>query len=108
MSAARIRKPALDFRHWGDADVGGLRIWWLIRSRLGCPVALYRTRAEWLEATIDDGRVSRLESGERASLRRLRDQLLEDPSAAAPDVVDAVRLIDVLLRRGCKAEQERW
>ena len=108
LSAARIRKPALDFRHWGDADVGGLRIWWLIRSRLGCPVALYRTRAEWLEATIDDGRVSRLEPGERASLRRLRDQLLEDPSAAAPDVVDAVRLIDVVLRRGCKAEQERW
>src|SRR5712691_8374641 len=26
------------FQHWGDADVGGLRIWYFLRSRLACPL----------------------------------------------------------------------
>jgi len=108
LSAACSRKPSLELRHWGDADVGGLRIWWLIRSRLGAPLPLYRTRAEWLETVSDGERVSTLDQAERASLQRLRSQLLADGSSTAPAVGDAVRLIDVLLDRGCKVEQERW
>lgn len=106
--AVRTRKPSLQLRHWGDADVGGLRIWWLLRSRIGAPLPLYRTDADWLEAMSTTGGVTSLELTESASLRRLRTQLLADASGTAPDLCDALRLIDVLLRQNCKLEQERW
>src|SRR5439155_9714075 len=41
------RAPSLVFRHWGDADVGGVRIWSLLRSRLGRSVELFRTTPQW-------------------------------------------------------------
>jgi hypothetical protein len=66
------RRPDMPFRHWGDSDLGGLRIWWLIRSRLGCPVPLYRTRAEWLESAAATDATQALDGGERAGLARLR------------------------------------
>jgi hypothetical protein len=108
LAAIAARKPAVAFRHWGDADLGGLRIWWLIRTRLGCPVALYRTRAEWLAATVRLGGARALDDGERAGLARLRRQLEASPWAGAADLGDAVELIAMLLRLGKKAEQERW
>jgi Uncharacterized protein conserved in bacteria C-term(DUF2220) len=108
LATIATRKPSVEFRHWGDADLGGLRIWWLIRTRLGCPVALYRTRAEWLEATVARGNAQALEDGERAGLARLRRQLEASPWAGAADLGDAVELIAMLVRLGRKAEQERW
>jgi len=108
LATIAARKPSVEFRHWGDADLGGLRIWWLIRTRLGCPVALYRTRAEWLEATVARGGAQALEDGERAGLARLRRQLEASPWAGAADLGDAVELIAMLVRLGRKAEQERW
>jgi hypothetical protein len=108
LSAIAERKPALELRHWGDADLGGLRIWWLIRTRLGRPVALYRTRAEWLEATVRSGGAQAIDDGERAGLARLARQLEASPWAGATDLSDAAALITMLLRLGKKAEQERW
>jgi hypothetical protein len=108
LAAVAARKPGLRFQHWGDADLGGLRIWWLLRTRVGRPVALFRTQAEWLEEAVRSGGGAPLDEGERAGLTRLRRQLAASDQASAPDVGDGLRLIDALLRLGAKVEQERW
>ncbi len=98
--------PSVRFRHWGDADVGGLRIWWLLRSRLGGQVELFRTRRDWLEAEAHRGRdLNGLELG---GLEKLRVELASSPAAGEPDVRSALELIDALVRTGKKVEQERW
>jgi hypothetical protein len=108
LAAVAARKPGLTFQHWGDADLGGLRIWWLLRERLARPVTLHRTRAGWLEETVGSGGGTPLEDGERAGLVRLRGQIAVSDRAAAPDVAGALHLIDTILRLGLKVEQERW
>lgn len=119
------RAPDIRFRHWGDADLGGLRIWWLLRTSLGRPVDLFRTRADWLEAEAGRGRP--LNPLEKRGLTKLRDEIEAARSAGgsptsraaadrAPaegehppsDLAAALRLIDALLRLGRKVEQERW
>jgi hypothetical protein len=100
------RAPTIRFRHWGDADVGGVRIWWLLRSRLGRTVELFRTRKEWLEVEAARGRD--LNDSEKRGLARLREELRASPAAADADVTAAVELIDALLGLGRKVEQERW
>ncbi len=107
LAAVARRRPEVGFRHWGDADLGGLRIWWLLRERLGRPVELFRTRSEWLEAAAAAGGAT-LSGAERAALGRLSASLVASPSTAEPDVVDALRLIETLLRIGVKVEQERY
>jgi hypothetical protein len=94
------------FRHWGDADVGGLRIWWLLRSRLGREVELFRTRRAWLEAEAGRGR--ELTDRERRGLAALREELACSSASSASDVADALDLIDGLINIGRKIEQERW
>ena len=95
----------VEFRHWGDADVGGLRIWWTLRRAIRRPVGLFRTTSEWVERESRRGGTP-LGAAERRALRaqaaRLR-ALADD----ALDVCDAVMLIDALLRLGIKLEQER-
>src|SRR5208337_60807 len=49
--AERVRSE-FGISHWGDADVGGLRIWWFLRCRLQRPVSLFRTTAAWIESEI--------------------------------------------------------
>ncbi len=102
------RDPAKRLRHWGDADVGGLRIWWLLRSRLDHPIALFRTSAAWVadEAARRGG--TPLEDADRRALRRLREQLVGSPHAGAGDVEGVVALINALLALGIKVEQERY
>ncbi|HEX7125723.1 MAG TPA: hypothetical protein VF406_08080 [Thermodesulfobacteriota bacterium] len=101
------RRPETAFRHWGDADVGGLRIWWLLRTRLGCPVHLFRTTPEWLEeAAASGGRP--LPTAERAALERFGALLAGSGTGGAPDVAQARRLVASLLRLGVKVEQERY
>jgi hypothetical protein len=107
LAALAHRCPGLAFQHWGDADLGGLRIWWLLRARIDRPIALVRTTAAWLEDAAARGG-TRLGDGERSGLERLRLQLLASAAAGAPDVTDAVALIDALLRVGVKVEQERY
>src|SRR5260221_191189 len=69
------RRSSAAFQHWGDADVGGLRIWWLLRSRLACPLGLLRTPASWVAAESSSGGRA-LSGAERQSLVRLRKELM--------------------------------
>jgi hypothetical protein len=94
----------ISFRHWGDADVGGIRIWWLLRQRLGRPIELFRTTADWVEAEIAAGARS-LSGSEKHGLRRLQTDV---ESASGRDIAGVRDLIDVLLKRGIKLEQERF
>jgi Wadjet anti plasmid transformation system JetA-like protein len=107
LAALARRSPALVFQHWGDADLGGLRIWWLLRGRLGRPVHLARTTAAWLTEVAHRGGTP-LGEGERAGLERLRREVLALSSAGGTDVAGAVALIDALLSLGVKIEQERY
>lgn len=98
-------RPDLLWRHWGDADGGGLRIWWFLRTRLGKPIQLFRTTAEWVRMAAEQG-ATPLQESERHALRRLRQQLATQDSAA--DIEQACELIDVLLEMQIKVEQERF
>jgi hypothetical protein len=98
------RMPDLKFRHWGDADVGGLRIWWFLRCRLERPVSLFRTTAAWVESELHRGG-RRLSTAEIEGLRRLKS--IVDP-VTDEDTDSACELIDKLLEHGLKIEQERY
>jgi len=102
------RDPAKRLQHWGDADVGGLRIWWLLRTRLDHPITLFRTTAAWVEREVARRGGTPLEDADRPALRRLREQLVASPYAAGSDVAAVVALIDALLALGIKVEQERY
>jgi Wadjet anti plasmid transformation system JetA-like protein len=52
---ALVQKSNAVFQHWGDADVGGLRIWYFLRSRLGYPLMLLRTTARWVASGRHSG-----------------------------------------------------
>jgi hypothetical protein len=103
---SRLNKANSDlfFQHWGDADVGGLRIWWLIRQRIARPVQFLRTTATWVRSESPRGG-KRLSGLERAALRRLRAELQVITDA---DGATARDLIDSLLEYGRKIEQERF
>jgi hypothetical protein len=98
------RRSGAAFQHWGDADVGGLRIWHFLRSRLGCPLMPVRTTADWVvHESPHGGRV--LSTSERQALHRMRVEL----SRAVGSDFDAARaLIDSLIEHGVKLEQERY
>jgi hypothetical protein len=98
------RVDGTEFRHWGDADVGGLRIWWFLRSRLARPISLFRTNAQWVESEISRGG-RRLTTDEMEALRRLKLQL---NSAEGDDIRSATELIDKLLEVQLRIEQERY
>jgi len=96
------RSPSVRFRHWGDADVGGIRIWLVLREALACPVALYRTTAEWLDTEASSERTTAfLSKDELRGLDSLRARV------RALDANDVVVLIDAMQKHGVKIEQER-
>ena len=98
------REPGVSFRHWGDADVGGIRIWWFLRSRLGRSLDIFRTTAGWILAESSRGGKP-LSALERTALARINDELARvdgEDVAAARDAVGA------LLACGMKLEQERY
>ncbi len=107
-SLAAIGRNAagVGFRHWGDADGGGLHIWWHLRSHIGRSVTLFRTRSDWLEAESARGR--EITALERQGLERLAGEIRASPVSSEPDVEEALRCIQALLRLGRKVEQERW
>lgn len=108
LAAVARRNPRVCFRHWGDADAGGLRIWWFLRTRLDRPVTIVRTTADWVRTASVKGGGIPLEPGDRAALRRLRIQLTTGPWATADDVRVALAVLDTLLTLGVKLEQERY
>jgi hypothetical protein len=107
LAAIARRDPTKRFQHWGDADAGGLRIWWLLRTRLERPIPLVRTTAAWVRQAAGP-RATPLEPSDLAALRRLRGQLTSAFCATDQDVQDAVALVDTLLVLGVKVEQERY
>jgi Wadjet anti plasmid transformation system JetA-like protein len=98
--------PGARWRHWGDADVGGIRIWWLLRSRLSRPVDWFRTTPAWVGVESEQGQ--ELSEGERSALVRLDQVLATSGVSAAPDVRTALEVIAALRRTGRKVEQERF
>jgi hypothetical protein len=100
------RRADLRFRHWGDADVGGLRIWWHLRHALARPLELFRTTPEWLMR--HQQRAQPLSASERSELERLGQALRRAAEADCPEVREACRLIELLLSLGIKIEQERY
>jgi len=102
--AALAARSGARFQHWGDADVGGLRIWWFLRSRLARPLRLVRTTAAWLASESSSGGRP-LTSVERQALVRTRGELAR---VAGADIEDALALLDALLDCGVKVEQERY
>ena len=94
LQTVRAACPELAFYHWGDLDVGGLRILAHLRKQLGrvAPLAMdvstfevFRTQGQALSAA------------ERSSLLQLR---------SVPLLADCSDLIDCLLTAGLKLEQE--
>jgi hypothetical protein len=102
--ALNERVPGLEIRHWGDADVGGLRIWWFLRCRLDRPVSLFRTTAAWVESEIPRGGRP-LTAPEVEALQRLKSQV---SPVVGEDTQCASELIDKLVRHGIRIEQERF
>jgi hypothetical protein len=91
-------------RHWGDADVGGLLIWRLLRMRIGHPVQFFRTTPEWIREETQKGGQA-LTMRERAALHRLRESF--EPYSA-DDFREAVGITCALLETNRKLEQERY
>jgi hypothetical protein len=87
--------PQASFFHWGDLDAGGLRILAHLRDALGADVMPLAMNVQTIEA--HGSYVRRLNEGDRAALARLR---------TWPTLADCVELIDYLLTRGHKLEQE--
>ncbi|MFO0750333.1 MAG: DUF2220 family protein [Myxococcota bacterium] len=81
-------------RHWGDLDLGGLRILRHLADILPVPVAPYRMQPELLDVLPTRPLTAR----DRAGL----EAWLTDPAAPARDLAAA------MLARGVKAEQEGW
>jgi hypothetical protein len=104
LMALSERAQNAEFRHWGDADVGGLRIWWFLRCRLGRPVSLFRTNAQWLESERPRGG-RRLSASEIEGLQRLKLQLNR---VTGEDIESASELIDKMLEIQIRIEQERY
>ena len=105
--AVAARLPEASFRHWGDADLGGLRIWWFLRTSLNRPLELFRTRAEWLRVEAQS-RGQDLSAEERRGLQRLDRELTAFEEILSQDVQAARALLAALLETGRKVEQERY
>jgi hypothetical protein len=94
LSKIRAWRPERPFFHWGDLDVGGLRILAHLRKNLGEvePLAM--------DGAVCDLYLKRsqpLNANEREGLMRLRAESL---------LIDCVELIDHLLKTDRKLEQE--
>ena len=91
-------------RHWGDADVGGLLIWRLLRARIDRPIELFRTTPEWIRDQARAGGQP-LTARERAVLHRLCEAFAQE---AAGDYRQAHDVARALLETNVKLEQERY
>lgn len=99
--------PEVTVRHWGDADLGGLKIWWTVRHRIDHQVELFRVDRAWLDAELARRPGTRLTAAERAHLGYFRRDLVRGPSSDHGDVRQALALLDGLLEHDMKLEQER-
>lgn len=94
LQTLRNYSPNLPFFHWGDLDVGGLRILAHMRKALGQVVPLGMDEATF---TLHRTYARPLSASERGALVELR---------VAPSLTDCIPLIDALLAANQKLEQE--
>lgn len=106
VAALARQLPAAEFRHWGDADEYGIRIWLDLVRRTGAPLRWWRTTARWVVHANARGAGKRLTELERQSLRALVTDLRTD-SSRDPDGA-ALRCAEALLHTGIKVEQEAF
>lgn len=99
-----IEATGATLRHWGDADVGGLLIWRLLRMRVGQPIQFFRTTADWVRDETKEGGQP-LSARERAALYRLREAF--EPHEAE-DYKQAHAVASALIETNRKLEQERY
>jgi hypothetical protein len=104
LRALADRAPDLAFRHWGDADLGGVRIWLYLRTKIGRPLTPFRTTAEWIR-TESDHASRKLSPPELQALRHLQSQLASLPGSDVGLMLDAIQ---ALLDTGIKLEQEHF
>jgi hypothetical protein len=98
------RRTRAELRHWGDADVGGLLIWQLLRTRVGARIDFFRTTDAWVrEQAVSGGQP--LSARERAALHRLRESF---ETMSLPDYAQASAVARALLDTNVKLEQERY
>lgn len=107
---ARLSKqaPASQWRHWGDADVGGIRIWWFLRNRLGRPLEWFRSTTAWVEAVAQVSGGTALSAKEGGALEQLAKRLRESSLCNEPDVQSVISCANNLRTLGRKVEQERF
>jgi hypothetical protein len=98
------RRTGATLRHWGDADVDGLLIWRLLRTRIDAPIELFRTTDAWVRAHAAHGGQP-LASREHAAIHRLC-EIFE--SRREPDFAQAAALAHALLETSSKLEQARY
>jgi hypothetical protein len=90
-------------RHWGDADVGGLLIWRVLRARVDRPIEIFRTTPAWIRDQARAGGQP-LTARERAALHRLQEAFAHETAA---DYQEAHAVASALLDTNVKLEQDR-
>ena len=106
LAGLAVAIPEASFRHWGDADEHGLRIWQDLTRRANAPLTWWRTDAAWVMAAHARGAGTPLSAAERQSLAHWRETLAADAAATRDGV--ALGCADALLRLGVKIEQEAF
>lgn len=93
-------------RHYGDADGGGVRIWFYLRRLANRPVYPHITTARWLRALPPESGTP-LSAAERARLTAMRPSIDALAERGEQDAREVLALVDALLELGIKVEQER-
>lgn len=106
LNGLSLRSPSSHWRHWGDADAGGIRIWWHLRNHLKRPLEWFRWTADWLQAAAAGGPA--LAPKELEGLQRLARHMRSSAFVDENDVREVLGFIDRLQQLGRKVEQERF
>lgn len=97
------QNPQAEYCHFGDIDAGGFYILEHLKNKTGIAFHSLYMDKETLLAYIDDTKP--LTKNDRIRLRKLRDDL-EDKKKKEELSEDYLDVIDCMLEKGCKLEQE--
>lgn len=109
LRALAALRPAIAWRHWGDADPWGVDIWVQLRRRTGAPLTWWGTTADWVEQQAARGAGSPLTPRDRSALRRVQELLdaWEVADATSTGVIAPARAcLAAITATGRRIEQE--
>lgn len=106
LTRVAFRGHGIAFRHWGDADEHGLRIWDDLRRRTGAAIEWWRTSGDWVTQMASRSAGSTLAAGDRKSLTRLAAHWRSLPFD--PLRIEALNCLDAILQTGRMIEQEAY